>query len=140
MARRRVSTAQIRAVGAVVLDGAGQLLLIRRARPPAAGTWSLPGGRVEAGETDQDALTREVAEETGLRVAVGALVGTVERTAGPGATYVIRDYACTVLGGSLAPGDDAAEARWCKPAEVRALATSPQLVETLEKWGVLPPA
>jgi 8-oxo-dGTP diphosphatase len=135
-----VNSGRIRAVGAVVLDGAGRLLLVLRARPPAAGTWSLPGGRVEAGESDQAALIREVAEETGLRVTVGDLVGTVERPGAAGTTYVINDYVCIPVGGQLAPGDDAAEARWWRPVEVRALPTSPLLVETLEQWGLLPPA
>lgn len=125
-------------VGAVIRDGEGRLLLIRRTRPPAAGTWSLPGGRVEHGEDDIAALTREVREETGLDVAVAELVGTVERSPGAGIVYVINDYACRLIGGSLQTGDDAADARWCTPAEVRTLPTAPGLVETLQAWGVLP--
>lgn len=128
---------QIRCVGAVVSDGAGRLLLVLRAHPPAAGSWSLPGGRVEPGESAEAAVVREVAEETGLRVEVGRLVGTVERDAGQGATYVIDDYECAVTAGSLTAGDDAADARWCTPDEVRSLPTSPLLVETLEGWGLL---
>jgi ADP-ribose pyrophosphatase YjhB (NUDIX family) len=124
-------------VGAVIRDDDGRLLLVQRARPPAAGTWSLPGGRVERGEDDTAAVVREVREETGLDVAVGELVGTVERSPGAGVVYVINDYACQVTGGTLRPGDDAADARWCTPAEVRGLPTSPELVETLESWNVL---
>jgi ADP-ribose pyrophosphatase YjhB (NUDIX family) len=126
-------------VGAVVRDGDGRLLLVRRARPPAAGTWSLPGGRVEPGEDDAAAVVREVREETGLDVAVGELVGTVERSPGAGIVYVINDYACDVVGGTLRAGDDASDARWCAPAEVRSLPTSPGLVETLETWRILGP-
>ncbi|MGI8799897.1 MAG: NUDIX hydrolase, partial [Pseudonocardia sp.] len=55
-------------VGAIVRDAAGRLLLVQRVNEPGAGRWSLPGGRVEPGETDQDAVVREVAEETGLQV------------------------------------------------------------------------
>jgi ADP-ribose pyrophosphatase YjhB (NUDIX family) len=66
-------------VGGVITDDDGRLLLVQRARPPAAGTWSLPGGRVERGEDDAAAVIREVREETGLDVAAGELVGTVER-------------------------------------------------------------
>jgi 8-oxo-dGTP diphosphatase len=130
-------SSRIPCVGAVLRDDAGRLLLVLRAHPPAASTWSLPGGRVEPGETAEAAVLREVAEETGLRVHVGRLVGTVERDAGHGTTYVIDDYECAVTGGSLTPGDDAADARWCSPAEVRTLPTSPLLVETLERWGLL---
>lgn len=125
-------------VGAIIRDGQGRLLLVRRANPPEAGKWTLPGGRVEPGEDDTAALVREVSEETGLAADIGQLVGTVEREAGGGAVYVINDYACTVAGGQPpTPGDDAADARWFTPAEVRALPTTPHLVETLESWGVL---
>lgn len=124
-------------VGAVVLDADGRLLMVQRARPPAVGTWSLPGGRVEAGEDDAAAVVREVREETGLDVAVGELVGTVERSPGAGIVYVINDYACQVVGGTLRAGDDASDVRWCTPSEVRSLPTSPGLVEALEDWHVL---
>lgn len=125
-------------MGAIIRDGRGRLLLVQRANPPAAGTWTLPGGRVEPGEDDAAAVVREVAEETGLAADVGPLIGTVERDAGGGAVYVINDYACTTAAGrSPTPGDDAADARWFSPDEVRALPTTPQLVETLESWGVL---
>lgn len=124
-------------VGAVVRDGSGRLLLVLRANAPAAGTWSLPGGRVEPGETDAAALAREVREETGYKITVGALVGVVER-AGPGRVmYEIRDYACTVADGAPVAGDDAAAVRWCSPQDVRVLPTSPLLVETLEDWNLL---
>ena len=65
--------------GAIIRDEAERLLLIQRRNEPGAGLWSLPGGRVEAGETDQRAVVREVAEETGLVVTCGRLVGSVER-------------------------------------------------------------
>jgi 8-oxo-dGTP diphosphatase len=127
----------VRCVGAVVRDGAGRLLLVRRGREPSAGLWSLPGGRVERGESDAEAVVRELREETGLRVTVGALVGRVERP-GPGeVTYDIYDYAARVAGGLLAPGDDATDARWVSPAELRALPTSPGLVECLTRWQVI---
>ncbi len=133
-----MSSQTIRAVGAIIRDGHGRLLLVQRANHPGAGTWSLPGGRVQPGEDDATALAREVAEETGLTAEVGRLVGTVEREAGGGAVYVINDYACTAdAERPPTPGDDAADAGWFSPAEVRALPTTPHLVETLESWGVL---
>ena len=124
-------------VGAVILDPDGRLLLIRRGHPPAVGAWSIPGGRVEPGESDTEALTREVLEETGLAVTVGRLVGTVDRSGPGGTVYEIRDYACTVTGGLLAPGDDARDARWVSGADLAGLPLTTGLVETLREWGVL---
>jgi len=100
------------AVGAVaVVDD--RLLLVRRGHGPAAGEWSVPGGRVEAGEPVAGAVVREVAEETGLEVAVDDLLGWVERF-DDGEHFVILDFAVTVLepDARLEPGDDAAEAAW----------------------------
>src|SRR5664279_973428 len=99
---------EVAAVGAIaVRDGA--LLLIRRRRSPSRGSWSLPGGRVEPGETAEDALRREVAEETGLVVEIGALVGEVTRPGVADVIYRIQDFRVTLVGGSLAAGDDASD-------------------------------
>ncbi|XVQ12779.1 NUDIX hydrolase [Spirillospora sp. CA-255316] len=127
----------VRCVGGIARDGSGRLLLIRRGRAPAAGTWSVPGGRVEPGESDEAAVIREMREETGLEVAVGRLVGTVERPGPGGVTYEIHDYEVTARGGALRAGDDAAEARWLTPAELRALPTAPGLLDALGGWGLL---
>jgi ADP-ribose pyrophosphatase YjhB (NUDIX family) len=124
-------------VGALVSDDAGRLLLVRRGRPPAVGLWSVPGGRVEPGETDEQAVRREVREETGLTVAVDRLVGRVRRPGLAGTIYDIGDYACTVTGGTLVAGDDAAEARWVDVAELRALSTTAGLLEALAGWVVI---
>ena len=97
---------RIPCVGAILADGE-RILLIRRGHEPEAGRWSLPGGRIEPGETDQQALVREVREETGLEVIPGPLVGAVDRPQPGGRVLVIRDYAATVTGGTLAAGDDA---------------------------------
>lgn len=104
------------AVGGVCLQGS-QLLLVRRGRGAAVGLWSLPGGRVEHGETLADALIREMAEETGLRVEVGQLCGVAERLL-PEAHYVILDYWVHAVGGHARAGDDAAELRWLTRAEL----------------------
>jgi 8-oxo-dGTP diphosphatase len=124
-------------VGAVIKDAQGRLLLIKRGHAPGAGLWSLPGGRTEAGETDTEALVREMREETGLLVEAEALIGSVRRPAGDGGVFDIRDYAATVTGGTLRAGDDAAEARWVAPSELAALALTDGLIETLTSWGVL---
>jgi 8-oxo-dGTP diphosphatase len=125
-------------VGAVVLDGDGRLLLVRRANPPGAGLWSVPGGRVESGEDDATALAREVAEETGLGVVVGELLGTVERDGPGGVSYVIADFRCTVTGGKLRAGDDATAVAWVSLDELPAVPTVAGLVDALEAWGVVP--
>jgi 8-oxo-dGTP diphosphatase len=136
-----VDVPMIRCVGAIVHDAAGRLLLVRRGRPPGQGLWSLPGGRVEAGETDAAAVVRELLEETGLQVQPGKLVGRVERPA-PAGVYEIFDYAATVAGGSLRPGDDAAAAEWVNLVRFHTMerdgALTPLLADTLRGWQVLP--
>ncbi|MBN6051401.1 NUDIX domain-containing protein [Nonomuraea sp. RK-328] len=129
---------RVNCVGAVIMDGQGRLLLVRRGHPPGEGLWSIPGGRVEPGETDTTALEREVLEETGLRVAVGRLAGVVDRPGPGGVTYEIRDYLATVTGGALAAADDAADARWCSPRDVARLPLTEGLAEALREWRVWP--
>lgn len=124
-------------VGAIVKDGQGRLLLIRRGHDPDAGLWSLPGGRIEPGETDAEALVREMLEETGLLVEPGQLTGRVRRPAGNRDVIDIRDYAATVTGGTLRPGDDAADARWVDAADLDSLELTEGLTEALTAWGVL---
>jgi 8-oxo-dGTP diphosphatase len=120
-------------VGGLTYDPDGRLLLIRRGNEPGRGLWSVPGGRLEPGETDAMALVREMAEETGLLVEPGALVGRVQR--GP---FAIADYRCAVVGGALRAGDDATDARWCDAATLAALPLVPELAETLAGWDALP--
>ena len=124
-------------MGAIITDDTGRLLLIKRGHEPEEGRWSLPGGRVRPGESDPQALAREVREETGLRVEPGRLIGEVERPAPGGAVFDIHDYAATVSGGRLAAGDDAADARWIGPGDVGRLPLTSGLAETLIAWGVL---
>jgi 8-oxo-dGTP diphosphatase len=131
---------RVRCVGAVVVDNDGRLLVIRRGRPPGEGLWSLPGGRVEPGETDAAAVIRELREETGLEATAGRLIGSVDRPGPGGVTYDIHDYAAVVTGGGLRAGDDAADARWVTPAALRELPTTPGLLDALTGWGVLRPS
>jgi ADP-ribose pyrophosphatase YjhB (NUDIX family) len=126
-------------VGGVIKDERGRLLLIKRGHEPGIGLWSLPGGRVEPGETDAEALVREMREETGLVVEAGRLLGRVRRPAGHGDVLDIRDYAATVIGGTLNPGDDAADARWVGAEEFGGLPVTEGLAEILISWGVLGP-
>ena len=131
----RMPEQRVPCVGAIITDPAGRLLLIQRGHEPEAGRWSLPGGRIEPGESDQQALVREVREETGLQVTPGRLVGVVERP-WPGGVLVIRDYAARVIGGDLTPGDDAAAARWVSLPGFGGLALTTGLEEVLYAWGV----
>ncbi len=124
-------------VGAVIKDERGRLLLIKRGHEPGAGLWSLPGGRIEPGETDAEALVREMREETGLAVTPGPLLGRVQRPGRGGDVIDIRDYAATVTGGALRAGDDAADARWVDDRELATLAVTEGLLEFLTEWGVL---
>jgi len=112
--------------GAVVRDEAGRLLLVQRGHAPSAGLWSLPGGRVEAGETPEDAAAREVREETGLEVRIGRLLATV-----PLGEYLVHDFTATVVGGELRPGDDAIDARWCDDDQVALLPLTPGLLDAI---------
>jgi 8-oxo-dGTP diphosphatase len=130
---------EIGCVGAVVKDERGRLLLIRRGHDPGAGLWSLPGGRIEPGETDAEALVREMREETGLVVQAGRLLGRVRRPYGDGDVIEIRDYAATVTSGTLHAGDDAADARWVDEEDFASLPVTEGLAEILTSWGVLGP-
>ena len=132
-----MSGSVIPCVGAVVIDGRGRLLMIKRGHEPGAGLWSIPGGRIEPGETDEEALVREMFEETGLAVEVGRLIGRVQRPGPNGTVIDIADYAATVTGGTLRPGDDAADARWVDLADLAWLEITEGLIQALTDWGVL---
>jgi 8-oxo-dGTP diphosphatase len=122
----------------VIKDGSGRLLLIKRGHEPGKGLWSIPGGRIEAGESDAAALVREVREETGLVVTPGPLIGSVRRPSGSGdSVFDIRDYAASVIGGALVPGDDADDAVWAGPAELDTLPMAEGLLDALRSWGAM---
>ena len=125
-------------MGAVIKDGSGRLLLIKRGHEPGKGLWSIPGGRIEAGESDAAALVREVREETGLVVAPGRLIDSVLRPSGSGdSVFDIRDYAASVIGGALVAGDDADDAVWAGPAELDTLPLAAGLLDALRSWGAV---
>src|SRR5258708_29917026 len=125
------TTRVIPCVGAIIKDDAGRLLLIKRGHDPGRGLWSVPGGRVEAGETDEEAVVREVREETGLIVAPGPLIGSVRRPGGADTLLDIRDYVVTVTGGQLAAGDDADDVMWAFPDDLVALPLTDRLLGAL---------
>jgi 8-oxo-dGTP diphosphatase len=123
-------------VGAVVV-ASGRLLLVRRGRGPAAGWWSVPGGRVESGETLAEAVVRELEEETGVTGVCGPLLGWVERMS-PGHHFVILDFEVTPVGPeTLRAGSDAAEAAWVDLHEVVDLPLVEGLAEFLADHGII---
>ncbi|MDH3300201.1 MAG: NUDIX hydrolase [Acidimicrobiia bacterium] len=137
-------TGPVLAVGAVVAVD-HHLLLVTRANPPARGQWTIPGGRVEPGESLADAVVREVAEETGLDVECGPLVGWVERI-GTGFHFVIFDFRADPIGvatglNGLAPtaGDDAGDARWVPFDELPTMDLVPGLLDFLQGNGIVDP-
>jgi len=123
-------------VGAVVVSD-DRLLMVRRGRGPAQGEWSIPGGRVEWGETLAEAVVRELREETGLDGVCGELVGWVERPAADH-HYVILDFRVVVLDeASPVGGDDALEATWVPLESITLLRVVDGLVEFLSDHGIL---
>ena len=124
-------------VGAVVVER-DRLLLVRRGRPPAAGEWSIPGGRVEAGELLADAVVRELKEETGIDGVCGPLLAWVELV-GEDHHFVILDFTVSPRAGQdPVSGDDAADAAWVPLHEVADLRLVAGLGELLVAHGVLP--
>ena len=127
------------AVGAVVVDDE-RLLLVRRANPPAAGSWSVPGGRVAAGETLAEAVTRELREETGLEGACGRLLGVSEMVpeVEGGEHLVILDYEVSLFDASEPiAGSDAPDARWVPLGDVAELRLAPGLAEFLHDHKII---
>jgi mutator protein MutT len=123
-------------VGAIVIDE-GALLLVRRGRGAGTGLWSIPGGRVELGETMEQAVRRELLEETGLSALSAMHVGHVERL-GEGWHFVIHDFVVTVASRSGATaGDDAAELCWVALEHLSEMPDLvPGIVEFLEEHGL----
>lgn len=123
-------------VGAVaVFDDS--ILLVRRGRGPAQGSWSVPGGRVEMGEALAEAVVRELEEETGLVGVCESLLGWAELI-DDGHHYVILDFTVTILDeAEPRPGDDAVEARWVPLSEVAEMRLADGLAEFLHDHGIL---
>jgi ADP-ribose pyrophosphatase YjhB (NUDIX family) len=117
---------------AIIRDG--KVLIVRRARPPARGVFTLPGGGVEAGETLQEAVIREVREETALEVAPIALAGYREVVARDASGkverhFVILPFAARWISGEVALNEELAEAHWLAPDELAGLTTTEGLAE-----------
>jgi 8-oxo-dGTP diphosphatase len=128
-------------VGVVVFHGQ-RVLLIRRARPPSAGSWSLPGGAVELGESTRDAARREIMEETGVAISEPVFVETIDiiRPDEQGRIryhYVLLDFMAEAPGEHVTPGDEALEARWFAPDEYRRLELWSETLRVIERAATL---
>ncbi|WP_263409696.1 NUDIX hydrolase [Terriglobus tenax] len=120
---REYPSAPIVGVGAIVFQD-NNVLLVRRGREPLKGEWSLPGGRLELGESLQEGVAREVREETGLTVVPLRHVETLDRVVRDrdGRVlyhYVLVDYLCELRGGVLECDDDAMDVAWVPVANLR---------------------
>jgi mutator protein MutT len=120
------------AVGAILTDAAGRVLLIQRGHAPSAGRWTVPGGRVERGETLAQALQRELFAETGLSARLGPLIEVFEYI-DERFHYVILDYRMTDPEGELRAGEDAVDARFCTLEEAERLPTTDGLLPLLRR-------
>ncbi len=130
----------VAAVGMVCFRGEA-VLLIRRGAPPMENQWSLPGGRIEWGETAKAAALRELREETGCEAEIVGLVDVVDavltsraapESDAPWGHYVLIDYAARWLAGEPIAGDDAREARFFAPAELEALGLWAETARVIE--------
>jgi len=124
-------------VGALIVDDR-RIVLIRRAKPPSVGEWSIPGGLVHVGETLVEAVKREAFEETGLEVEPLGLVELLERIFPDDRGrvrhhYVLADYLCRVVKGNLRAGSDASDARWVHERELDAFALAAVTAEVVRK-------
>jgi ADP-ribose pyrophosphatase YjhB (NUDIX family) len=133
------------AASAVILDPHRRVLLVRRAQDPQRGRWSVPGGRVEPGETPEQAAAREVLEETGLTVEVGRPLWMARVPAGTGREYAIHGFAAEIPGDverrtrTPTPGDDVDDARWVAPDDLRRMRLTRHLADRLRRAGAIPP-
>ena len=122
-------------VGVICFRGE-DVLLIRRGQAPRAGEWSLPGGRIEPGETEQDAALRELREETGVEAELGVKVAVIDADF-EGFAYRLHDYAAEWVSGEPVGADDALEAAFVEVARIGELGMWGKTEEVIrEAWAI----
>jgi 8-oxo-dGTP pyrophosphatase MutT (NUDIX family) len=129
---------EVRAAGGVVAaqdgDGRVAILLVHR---PRYDDWSLPKGKRDPGESDEDCARREVEEETGLRCELGVELPSTHYVDRKGRTKQVRYWAMEVVGGEFAPNDEVDEVRWLAPAAAVDLLSYPHDAEVVIAWSAL---
>ena len=115
-----------------------RVLIVRRAKPPAGGLYTLPGGVVEAGETLHTALKREVMEETAVTIAPIAFADyreiiTHDADKRVAKHFVVMAFACRWVSGEPVPNEELSEARWLYPADIQDLETTDGLAQIVAK-------
>jgi 8-oxo-dGTP diphosphatase len=134
---RRYPEHPLLGIGALIFEG-GRILMAQRGKAPLMGQWSLPGGLVETGESLENAVRREVLEETGLEVKPLGVLEIFERIMrnAEGAAeyhYVLLDYICRVTGGTLCAGDDASRVQWVEQRALKDLHITEGTLAVIEK-------
>jgi ADP-ribose pyrophosphatase YjhB (NUDIX family) len=135
---RRYPGAPLVGVGVAIYNAEGQLLLVKRGRPPGKGTWGLPGGLIDLGEKLVDAAAREVREELGINVAVGDLVTSFESIHRDAEGkieyhYVVLEYWAHYQGGTPVAQDDAAAVTWADATALDIYKLTDQQLQVLQK-------
>ncbi|AKA72545.1 NUDIX domain-containing protein [Saccharolobus solfataricus] len=127
------------AVGCLIVEE-NKVLLVQRKNPPNAGLWAIPGGKVEYGETLEEALKREMREETGLEVAVGNIISIVQ-VINEGFHYVILDFECKPIGGNLRASTDAVKVEYVPFDKLNIIQTTKTTYDMLSMYfrGEKPP-
>jgi ADP-ribose pyrophosphatase YjhB (NUDIX family) len=134
---RRYPKHPLLGVGALIFHR-DRILMVERGGEPLKGWWSIPGGLVETGELLEDAIRREVREETGLEIRPASMLPIFERIMrdSRGAVeyhYVLVDYVCRVRGGALRAGDDVSRAEWVRRPDLKKMQITEGTLAVIEK-------
>lgn len=134
---RRYPEHPLLGIGAIIFND-DRILMVERAGNPLKGYWSLPGGLVETGETLETAVKREILEETGLQIEPQQMFEIFERIMRDGQGkaeyhYVLLDYLCKVVGGTLQAGDDVSRAEWVRHEDLRSLLITEGTLDVIER-------